>query len=258
MVYLRQRAKSALTRLAVRWLERCGYDMRHRLDPQQREHRLRWFKAEHAARLRYEHLEPSVKRDLPALLDAKYANRPILGTVRVYDAVAALATVIDPLDPFLGCVTQLTHELQCATAMESDGCEETLVLTALVHDIGKLLLLVADEDPMNVEAGGKKVPIAGERGGGLITCRFRWDHADFAYLRLKDHVEPAVAWLVRHHTIDLHACAPYMNDQDRTYAERLLRPFVRYDERKDFYVLPNRLESFRELIDRAFPEPILI
>jgi hypothetical protein len=232
--------------------------MRHRLDPRQREHRLSWFRAESAARLRYERLEPARKLELPAELDAKYANRSVLGTVHVYDAVAALATVIDPLDPFLGCVTQLTHQLQCATAMERDGCEETLLLCALVHDLGKLLLLVGDEDPMNVEAGGKKVPLSGERGAGLINCRFRWDHADFAYLRLKDVADADVAWLARHHSIDLHACAPYMDEHDRERVERLLRPFMRYDERKDIYVMPNRLEDYRKLLDRAFPEPIFI
>jgi hypothetical protein len=61
------------------------------------------------------HLEPAVKPGLPALLDAQYASRPILGRVHVSDAVDVLATVIDPLDPDLDCITQLTHQLQCAT-----------------------------------------------------------------------------------------------------------------------------------------------
>ncbi len=81
---------------------------------------------------------------------------------------------------------------------------------------------------------------------------------DLAYLRLKDHADPAVAWLARHHAIDVHACAPYMNDDDRAYVDRLLRPFVRDDERKHFSVLPKRIEHDRALIDRAFPDRIFI
>jgi predicted HD phosphohydrolase len=181
-----------------------------------------------------------------------------LGTVFVYDAIAELATIIDPLDPYLGALTQLTHQLQLVEAMERDGMDDEMILCGLVHDLGKLLIKYSDEDPINVEAGGEKVPLAGEPGGGLMNCTFRWDHGDFAFLRLKEHASPEIAWLVRHHSIDLAGCRSYMDENDRRYVDRLIK-FVHYDNQKDMYAVPTKtLEDYRPLIERAFPHPIVI
>lgn len=251
--------KAEVRRVVFNWLESRGYGMQDPLLPYQRRSRAAFFAAERAARQRYTELPATVKADLPARLEAKYRDTAVLGTVSVYDALGELAHIIDPLDPHLGAVSQLTHQLQMASLMEDDGVEETLILCGLVHDLGKLLIKFGDEDPINVEAAGKKVPLEGELGGGLFGCTFRWDHGDFAYLRLKDYAAPEVAWVVRHHSLDLPACEPYMNDQDRAYAERYLKPFMYYDERKDIYALPKKgLEDYRSLIDRAFPGKIVI
>jgi hypothetical protein len=251
--------KAEVKRVVFNWLESRGYDMQAQLLPYQRRSRAVFFAAEHAARQRYAALPAEVKAELPMRLEAKYRNTPVLGTISVYDAIAELAHIIDPLDPYLGAVSQLTHQLQMVSLMEDDGVEETLILCGLIHDLGKLLIKFGDEDPINVEAAGKKVPLSGELGGGLLACTFRWDHGDFAYLRLKDHAAPEVAWVVRHHSLDLPACEPYMNDQDRAYSERYLKLFVYYDERKDLYALPKKgLEDYRSLIDRAFPGKIVI
>ena len=215
-------------------------------------------RAEQAAQLAYEALAPQDQLELPGRLTAKYARKAVLGKVRIFNAVAALAPIIDPFDPGLGCVGQLTHQLQVATAMERAGLDETFVIGALVHDIGKLLI-DTDEEPINVEAGGSKVPLAGTIGGGLMTCTFRWDHGDFAYLRLRDYLPDHLAWLVRHHSIDVAGCEPYMNEQDRVWVKQYFVPFVRYDNQKNMFALPpKRLRDYRALLDRTFPEQILI
>ena len=251
--------RAEIKRVAFNWLESRGYDMQDPLASYQRKSRAAFFAAERAARIRYDALPPDVKAELPMRLEATYRDTPVLGTTTVYDALGELAQIIDPLDPYLGAVSQLTHQLQLVSAMEDDGVEETLILCGLIHDLGKLLIKFGNEDPINVEAGGKKTPLHGEHGGGLLNCTFRWDHGDFAYLRLKDYASPEVAWVVRHHSLDLPACEPYMNDQDRVYTERYLKRFIPYDERKDFYALPKKgLESYRPLIDRAFPGKIVI
>jgi hypothetical protein len=248
---------SFVVRLFAKWFERHGYDMQ-RLEPSQLRNKQHFYVAEQAARDRYEALDSQFKLELPAILEAKYEKKAVLGKVRVYDALARLATVINPLEPELGCVSQLTHVLQLASAMEADGLDERLVLAGLIHDFGTILLQT-DEDPINVEAGGKKAPLSGTLGGGLYNCSFRWDHGDFVYLRFKDHVPAEIAWLLRYHSMDLEACAPYMNDQDREYTERFFVPFTHYDDRKDRYkVPPKSLEDYRILIDRAFPTEILI
>ena len=49
-----------------------------------------------------------------------------------------------------------------------------------------------------------------------------------------------------------------MNAQDRQYLDRLLR-FMQYDDRKDMYAVPKkRLEDYRALIERTFPQAIPI
>lgn len=251
--------KRAIIKRASTWLEDRGYDMRYRLQPYQRASKDAFFAAEEAAKRRYEALDSQVKLELPARLEAKYAATPVLGNVRVSDAIAELATIIDPLDPYLGCLTQLTHQLQLAEQMEQEGVDEQFLVFGLIHDLGKLLIKFGDEDTINVEAGGKKVPLRGTPGGGLLECTFRWDHGDFAYLRLKDYAPPEVSWLLRHHSLNVPACEPYMNEQDREWTRRLLVPFMRYDDHKDMYAVPKKsFEDYRPLIDRMFPDEILI
>jgi hypothetical protein len=251
--------KTTLVSVAFRWLEDRGYDMQHRLEPYQRKSKQAFFAAEHAAKLRYEALPQERKLGLPHQLEAKYRDSPVLGTVMVSDAVAELATIIDPLDPFLGCMSQLTHQLQLTSEMEKDGVTGDFLTCGLIHDIGKLLVKYGDEDPINVEAGGKKAPLRGSPGCGLLNCTFRWDHGDFAYMRLKDHAPPDVSWLVRHHSLDVTACEPFMNVYDRDLTHRWLIPFMQYDDRKDMYAVPQKsFEDYRPLIDRMFPKPIVI
>ncbi len=251
--------KDAIIGIAFKWLEDRGYDMDVRVEPYQRESRAMFFAAEAAARRRYEALDLKTKLQLPARLNAKYERLPVLGTVRVYDAIAELAMIIDPLDPYLGCMSQLTHQLQLVEMMENDGLDEQFLVMGLIHDLGKLLIKFGDEDPINVEAAGKKIPLYGNEGDGLANCTFRWDHGDFAYMRLKDHAPAEVTWLVRHHSIDIAACEPYMDARDRDYTERLLLPFIAYDNHKDLYALPKKqLEDYRPMIDRMFPNEIFI
>ena len=250
--------KSMIRDVAFDWLQSHGYDIRHQLQPYQLESKRAFFAAEAAARQRYEALDPETKLQLPLMLDEKYRTRAVLGKVYVYDAIYELATIIDPLDPYLGALTQLTHQLQLVQVMEEDGADETMVLCGLIHDLGKLLIKFGDEDPINVEAGGEKVPLTGTFGCGLMNCTFRWDHGDFAYLRLKDYVSPEVAYIVRHHSLDLARCDPYMDDNDRRYVARLIR-FMEYDNHKDMYSVPRKgLEDYRSLLERTFPHPIVI
>src|SRR5258708_2478185 len=115
--------KSVIIRFAWDWLERHGYDMQHRLEPYQKVSKEQFYVAEQAARQRYEALDQQYKVCLPAMLEPKYEKKAVLGKVRVYDAIAELARVINPLEPELGCVSQLTHELQLSSAMERDGLD---------------------------------------------------------------------------------------------------------------------------------------
>ena len=91
-------------------------------------------------------------------LRAKYA-RPVFGLVNTWDLLEQLGGCVDPADPVLYGASQQLHALQVLTAMEADGVKDPVLLAAaLIHDVGKLLLL-AGEAPENVV--GPTAPIVG-------------------------------------------------------------------------------------------------
>jgi inositol oxygenase len=191
-----------------------------------------------------------------ATLDRKYET-PVLGDIRMWDLLALLGRCIDPSDPALYCVSQLVHCLQIVSGMEDDGIDDAeLLLTGLIHDLGKILLLTG-EAPENVVCGN--TPIGAYHAGiGLDQCLFQWNHDRFVYSRLKDLVPDHVAWLLRYHSIYVPECEHLMDERDRAYTERYLRVFQQYDKgTKSLYVPPTaRLETYRDLIEERFPKPI--
>jgi hypothetical protein len=155
-------------------------------------------------------------------------------------------------------VSQLTHSLQVADSMHAAGeTNPDLVVAALVHDLGKLLLL-AGEDPANVV--GTSHPIGWHPSGcGLDRCVMQWNHDQIIYIRLKDQIPDHVAWLLRYHSIDPDRCARLMDDRDIDYTDRYLKPFMAHDAgSKSMFHIPVRpLDAYRDLIQSYFPEPIL-
>lgn len=188
-------------------------------------------------------------------LQRKYAS-PVFGEVSPWSIVEKLAQCIDPTDQRLYCASQQMHVLQIIDAMEAEGtATDENLLVALVHDIGKVLLLTG-EAPENVV--GMNRPIRGEPGAGLDACVLQWNHDEFGYSRLKDHLPEGLAWLVRYHSITRAACEPYMNARDRDFAERYLRPFARYDHgtKSPLYLPQRRLDDYRHVVERALPATI--
>jgi hypothetical protein len=190
-------------------------------------------------------------------LNRKYAA-PLIGTVRVWDLLEMLAGCVDPTDPSLYGASQLIHVLQVLEAMEDDHVTDRDMLCAgLVHDLGKLLLLHG-ESPENVAC--MNVPIGEYPAGiGVDNCIFQWNHDEFAYSRLKDHVPEHVAWLVRYHSIMLSKCKRLMNERDRDWTRRFLVPFQKYDRTsKSPYAVPRKsLADYKAFAEELFPQPIV-
>ncbi len=189
-------------------------------------------------------------------LRAKYAE-PVFGDVAIWDLVTRLGGCIDPTDCRLYCATQLTHVLQVVEGLAQDGVDDPdLLLAALIHDLGKLLLLT-DEDPANIVCMNTPIGADGQ-GIGLDNCTFQWNHDEFGYQRFKDLVPDHVAWLIRYHSVDPVAAEPLMDARDRDYHARYLLPFRRYDhETKSAHLRPSvRIESYRDLLESTFPDPI--
>jgi predicted HD phosphohydrolase len=196
--------------------------------------------------------------ELALSLRRKYQD-PVFGQVYVFDLLHRLAECIDPTDTELYCVDQLVHTLQVAEGMEEGGVtDETLLLAALVHDLGKVTELLG-ENPEYIN--GPNEPIGENAPGcGLDNAITTWNHDEFAYQKLKEHVPDHVAWLTRFHSLRFDMSRHLMDDRDREYYERYLGVFRRYDlGTKSIYKLPKkRLGDYRGLIEKYLPDKIAI
>lgn len=193
--------------------------------------------------------------DVQALQD-RY-REPVFGEARVYDLIERLAQCVDPTDCRLFGASQLTHVLQVLEAMEVDGVlTDELALVALVHDLGKLLLLT-DEDPANVVCMNRPIGDAAD-GVGLDHVVFQWNHDELAFTRLAPHLSDDLAWLVRYHSIDPVAHRRFMDAEDRRRADELLEVFFHYDHgsKRALHRPTVRLADYRDLVEAAFPDPI--
>ncbi|MEP7060841.1 MAG: inositol oxygenase family protein [Betaproteobacteria bacterium] len=186
-------------------------------------------------------------------LREKYAA-PVFGSVSPWSLVEMLGQCVDPSDQRLYCTSQQVHLLQMIDAMEAEGAATPeLLLVALVHDFGKVLLLT-DEAPENVVCMNRPLQ-AGTPGCGLDRCVFQWNHDEWAYARFKDHLPDHLGWLVRYHSILPATCMHLMDARDLDYCRRYLKPFARYDHgSKSPCNLPQRrIGDYRAVIERALP-----
>jgi hypothetical protein len=184
-------------------------------------------------------------------------REPVFGVIPVWDVVEMLSHVIDVMDPDLMNVSQEVHVLQVLEAMASEGVDdETLFLAGVLHDLGKVLILVG-EDPANL-FGTTLLIDEGEPGGGLDDSVLQWGADEFAYARFAGRVPDHVAWLIRYHSIVPDECVHLMDDRDRDYFERYLKDFSRWDrDAKSFHRVPRtRMRDYRDLVEAALPDPI--
>lgn len=197
-------------------------------------------------------------REIVAGLKRRYEGA-VFGRVRVWDMVEKLALCVDPTDTGLYCTSQFIHVQQVVSAMERDGVKDPdFYIAAFTHDLGKVMLL-ANEAPEYVVC--QSAPVGRDREGiGLDKVVFQFGHPEIIYSRLKDHVPDHLAWLLRYHATKIKHAEPYLNDRDRGYVERYLKPFRRYDNQfKSTTSLPRiDLAKYRALIEETFPQPILI
>ncbi|MGH8712809.1 MAG: inositol oxygenase family protein [Casimicrobiaceae bacterium] len=183
---------------------------------------------------------------------------PVFGRIAVWTLVERLAQCVDPTDLRLCATSQQIHVMQIIAGMEADGvANEEMIVAALVHDLGKVLLLT-DEAPENIVCFNEPIGIH-EPGVGLDNCLLQWNHDEFAYSRLKNYLPDGIAWLVRYHSIVRHSCDVYMDARDRDYASRYLNVFERYDHgTKSPYFLPQRrIDDYRQALAAWLPETIV-
>lgn len=132
--------------------------------------------------------------------------------------------------------------------------DEELLLAALIHDIGK----VVDESPENLFCANRSVSTLPCANPKIEDIDFHFGHDEIAYIKLKAHCSPKVAFIIRYHSSRFsEEEAKVLRVSDKENFE-LLEQFLHYDlESKAPDHKPNLNEQdLIGFIDKHFPVPI--
>ncbi len=212
-------------------------------------------------------------------------NRRRMG---IWEALEYLNTLVDDSDPDTD-LPQIAHAMQTAEAIRADGHPRWLILTGLIHDLGKVLCLwgepqwavVGDTFPVGCRFSDKIVyaeffkdnpdsQVAEYQseagvyapGCGLDNVRLSWGHDEYIFHVTRDYLPTEAQYILRYHSFyPGHRDGAYdflMNEQDREYF-RWVRIFNRYDLYTKTAEPPNVAQLtpyYRDLIDEFFPAEI--
>lgn len=180
------------------------------------------------------------------------------GTFDIWEAIDLFDQIIDESDPDLD-LPQRYHLFQTAEMLRKDGYPRWLILTGLIHDLGKILTLygepqwavVGDTFPVGCAFSSKIVfpeyfeenpdaanPLYQSKHGiyspgcGLDNVHMSWGHDEYLYYVLKDYLPKEALFIVRYHSFySAHREGEYehlMNEQDKEMLP-WLQIFSRYD-----------------------------
>uniref|UniRef100_A0A7N0TRP8 Inositol oxygenase n=1 Tax=Kalanchoe fedtschenkoi TaxID=63787 RepID=A0A7N0TRP8_KALFE len=213
----------------------------------------------------------------------------------IWECCELLNEVVDESDPDLD-EPQIEHLLQTAEAIRKDYPDEDwLHLTALIHDLGKVLLLpkfgglpqwavVGDTHPLGcafdesivhhkyfIDNPDCQNPAYNtkngvyEEGCGLDNVTISWGHDDYMYLVAKENktkLPSSGLFIIRYHSFyPLHRCGAYthlMNDEDKANL-KWLHIFNKYDlySKSKVRVDVEKVKPYYlTLIKKYFPEKL--
>ncbi|ORZ02771.1 inositol oxygenase [Syncephalastrum racemosum] len=177
----------------------------------------------------------------------------------VWETLEILNGLVDDSDPDMGDVTQITHALQAAEAARREGLPRWFILTALIHDMGKLLYffgeqqwtVVGDTFPVGCRFADNIVhreyfannpdfydKIYSTEYGiyspqcGIDNVHLSYGHDEYMYQVCQKYLPPEALFIIRYHSFfACHCDGEYdwiMTDSDREKLE-WLKVFMRYD-----------------------------
>ena len=206
----------------------------------------------------------------------------------VWEALELLDTLVDDSDPDTG-LSQLEHLVQTAEALRRAGQPPWLVLTGLVHDLGKLLCLygepqwavVGDTFPVGcrfseavvypeyfAENPDARVPEYGtptgiySAGTGLANVHMSWGHDEYLHRVMEGHLPEEALFVIRYHSFYAqHQHGAYdhlLSARDRELFRwvKAFQPYDLYSKGEDAPDLARVLPEYRELVAEAFPAPL--
>ena len=206
----------------------------------------------------------------------------------VWEALEYLDTLVDDSDPDVD-FTQIEHAVQTAEAVRRAGQPRWLIVTGLIHDLGKILCLwgepqwavVGDTFPVGCafsdtivypeffEANADRHhPAYSTRLGiyregiGLDHVHMSWGHDEYIYHVVREHLPTEALYALRYHSFyPWHREGAYdelTNAQDREML-RWVKAFNRYDlySKGDGHPDVKALRPYYEsLVDEFFPGPL--
>lgn len=206
----------------------------------------------------------------------------------VWDAFDFLNQLVDDSDPDTD-LDQFQHLLQTSEAIRHDGHPDWMVLTGLMHDMGKVLCLfgepqwavVGDTFPVGCAYSSKIVypaffkdnpdynnPLYNTRlgiyqeGCGLRNVTMSWGHDEYVYHMLKNYLPEPALYMLRYHSFYAwHHEGEYgylLDDHDKEMLKwvDLFNPYDLYSKNP---IAPdwNKLKTYyEELVKKYLPSTL--
>jgi len=206
----------------------------------------------------------------------------------VWEMLEYLNDIVDESDPDTD-FTQIDHALQTAEAARTANQPRWMIVTGLIHDLGKVLCkfgepqwaVVGDTNPVGCRFSDKIVhseffalnpdsqhPVYStplgiyERGCGLQNVHLSWGHDEYLYHVVGERLPIEARYMIRYHSFYAwHREGEYdalCNDDDCKML-KWVRAFNRYDLYSKADARPTLAEVgpyYRELTDEFFPDPL--
>lgn len=206
----------------------------------------------------------------------------------VWDAFEFLNQLVDDSDPDTD-LDQMQHLLQTSEAIRKDGHPDWMVLTGLMHDMGKVLCLfgepqwgvVGDTFPVGC-AYCDKVIYSGfftenpdyqnpaynsvygiyQPNCGLRNVNMSWGHDEYVYQMLKDYLPEEGLYMLRYHSFYAwHREGAYdylLDDHDRKMLKwvKLFNPYDLYSKNPEPPDWEKLKTYYEKLVARYLPATI--
>lgn len=207
----------------------------------------------------------------------------------VWEAIESLTGLVDASDPDTD-LPQIEHAFQTAEALRRDGKPRWLILTGLVHDLGKVLYtygepqwaVVGDTFPVGcafsdrivypelfAENPDTRVPeystAAGiyTEGCGLDGVHLSWGHDEYLHHVLRDHLPEEALYVIRYHSFyAAHREGAYthlLDARDRALLERVreFNPYDLYSKSADRPDVAALRPYYEDLVAEFLPDSLL-
>ncbi len=206
----------------------------------------------------------------------------------IWQAMEALDAIVDESDPDLESA-QTVHAFQTAERLRKDGHPRWLILTGLIHDLGKMLILfgepqwavVGDTFPVGCAYSNKVIFFDYFANNSDINnfklqttygiyqphCGFdnvhmSWGHDEYLYQVVKKYLPDAASYIIRYHSFyAAHKEGAYdylMDDYDRSMMQwlQLFRNYDLYSKSPEPVNVSELMPFYQELVAEFFPAKI--